>query len=172
MLEQVPTLRAFAKSLCGNPDRADDLVQDTLMRAWSAQDSFAAGTNIRAWLFTILRNSYYGDLRRRRYEVEDPDGAIAQQVAAPGGQESAVEFSELEVALARMPANLREVLILVGASGLSYEEAAAITGVAVGTIKSRVNRARERLTRMMEGLADDSEAGMPGDAMAPASEPV
>ena len=145
ILAAVPKLRAFAISLSGNVDRADDLVQETLMRALANIDSFQPGTNLQAWLFTILRNLFRSEYRKRKREVEDADGRHAESMVSPAEQEGQLEFKELRVALGKLPQDQREALILVGASGFSYEEAAAICGCAVGTIKSRVNRARTRL---------------------------
>jgi RNA polymerase sigma-70 factor (ECF subfamily) len=153
MLSAVPSLRAFAISLSGNVDRADDLVQETLMRAIANIDSFQPGTNMSAWLFTILRNLFRSEYRKRRREVEDTDGSYAESLKSHPEQHSRVEFEEFRQALAKLPPDQREALILVGASGFSYEEAAAICECAVGTIKSRVNRAR---TRLAELLAIDS----------------
>ena len=153
MLGAVPSLRAFAISLSGNVDRADDLVQETLLRAMANIDSFQPGTNMSAWLFTILRNLFRSEYRKRRREVEDSDGSYAESLKSHPEQHSRVEFEEFRTALAKLPPDQREALILVGASGFSYEEAAAICECAVGTIKSRVNRAR---TRLAELLAIDS----------------
>src|SRR5215469_14512590 len=147
MLAAVPSLRAFAISLCGNVDRADDLVQETLLRAMANIDSFQPGTNMSAWLFTILRNLFRSEYRKRRREVEDTDGSYAESLKSHPEQHSRVEFEEFRVALGKLPPDQREALILVGASGFSYEEAAAICDCAVGTIKSRVNRGRTRLIR-------------------------
>src|SRR3954454_9707404 len=149
MLGAVPSLRAFAISLCGNVDRADDLVQETLLRALANIDSFQPGTNMSAWLFTILRNLFRCEYRKRRREVEDTDGSYAESMKSHPEQNSRVEFEEFRTALAKLPADQREALILVGASGFSYEEAAAICECAVGTIKSRVNRARTRLAGLL-----------------------
>jgi RNA polymerase sigma-70 factor, ECF subfamily len=149
MLAAVPSLRAFAISLCGNVDRADDLVQETLLRALASINSFQPGTNMPAWLFTILRNLFRSEYRKRRREVEDTDGSYAESLTTQPEQTSHVEFAEFRNALARLPDDQREALILVGATGFSYEEAAAICGCAVGTIKSRVNRARTRLAKLM-----------------------
>jgi RNA polymerase sigma-70 factor, ECF subfamily len=146
VLAAVPSLRAFAISLCGNVDRADDLVQETLLRALANIDSFEPGSNMPAWLFTILRNLFRSEYRKRRREVEDADGTYAQSLKSQPEQSGHVEFQEFRAALAKLPPDQREALILVGASGFSYEEAAEICGCAVGTIKSRVNRARARLT--------------------------
>src|SRR3569623_2125349 len=129
ILGSVPSQRAIAISLCGNVDRADDLVQETLLRALANIDSFQPGTNMSAWLFTILRNHFRSEYRKRRREVEDSDGHYPETLKSQPDQ--------------------REALILVGASGFSYEEAAHICGCAVGTIKSRVNRARTRLAELM-----------------------
>ena len=156
VLAAVPSLRAFAISLSGNVDRADDLVQETLLRALVNIDSFQPGTNLSAWLFTILRNLFRSEYRKRRREVEDGDGTYAESLKSQPEQEARVEFREFRAALAKLPSDQREALILVGASGFSYEEAAGICGCAVGTIKSRVNRARTRLAELMsiESLDD------------------
>ena len=156
VLGAVPSLRAFAISLCGNVDRADDLVQETLLRALANIQSFQPGTNMSAWLFTILRNHFRSEYRKRRREVEDSDGHYAETLKTQPDQYGQVEFKEFQVALTQLPADQREALILVGASGFSYEEAANICGCAVGTIKSRVNRARTRLAELMNiAGADD-----------------
>lgn len=149
VLAAVPSLRAFAISLCGNVDRADDLVQETLLRALANINSFQPGTNMSAWLFTILRNHFRSEYRKRRREVEDGDGSYAETLKSHPEQYGRVEFEEFRVALAKLPPDQREALVLVGASGFSYEEAATICGCAVGTIKSRVNRARTRLSELM-----------------------
>ena len=156
MLGAVPSLRAFAISLSGNVDRADDLVQETLMRAIANIESFQPGTNMSAWLFTILRNLFRSEYRKRRREVEDADGSYADTLKSQPEQSSRLEFNEFRVALDKLPPDQREALILVGASGFSYEEAAAICECAVGTIKSRVNRARTRLADLLsiEGAED------------------
>jgi RNA polymerase sigma-70 factor, ECF subfamily len=156
VLGAVPSLRAFAISLCGNVDRADDLVQETLMRAIANIDSFQPGTNLSAWLFTILRNHFRSEYRKRRREVEDGEGRYAETLKTQPEQYAQVEFREFREALAKLPAEQREALVLVGASGFSYEEAAHICECAVGTIKSRVNRARTRLAELMsiDGVDD------------------
>src|SRR5205823_13092285 len=133
ILASVPSLRAFAISLCGNVDRADDLVQETLLRALANIDSFQPGSNMPAWLFTILRNLFRSEYRKRRREVEDADGSYAESLKSQPEQQSRVEFEEFRVALAKLPQDQREALLLVGASGFSYEEAAAICSCAVGT---------------------------------------
>jgi RNA polymerase sigma-70 factor, ECF subfamily len=149
MLAAVPSLRAFAISLSGNVDRADDLVQETLLRAIANIESFQPGTNMSAWMFTILRNLFRSEYRKRRREVEDTDGSYADTLKSHPEQGSHLEFKEFKVALGKLPPDQREALILVGASGFSYEEAAAICECAVGTIKSRVNRARTRLADLL-----------------------
>jgi RNA polymerase sigma-70 factor (ECF subfamily) len=156
ILATVPSLRAFAISLSGNSDRADDLVQETLLRALAHIDSFQPGSNMPAWLFTILRNLFRSDYRKRRREVEDADGSYAKTLKSQPGQHAHLEFEEFRAALDKLPQDQREALILVGASGFSYEDAAAICGCAVGTIKSRVNRARSKLSAMLyvEGAED------------------
>ena len=150
----IPALRAFAWSLSHNGSDADDLVQDTLIKAWTNRDKFEPGTNLRAWLFTILRNTYYTAVLRRRREVRDETGEYAGMLKTPATQEWSVAMRSLQAALQKLPAEHREALILVGAAGLSYEEAAEICGCALGTIKSRVNRARARLLKVMD--ADDA----------------
>jgi RNA polymerase sigma-70 factor (ECF subfamily) len=146
----IPALRAFAWSLSHNASDADDLVQDTLIKAWTNRDKFEDGTNLRAWLFTILRNTYYTNVVRRRREVRDEDGVHAASLTSPASQDWSVAMTALEAALKRLPDEHREALILVGGAGLTYEEAAEICGCALGTIKSRVNRARGRLLKLME----------------------
>jgi len=166
MLAAVPSLRAFAISLSGNMDRADDLVQETLLRAMANIQSFQPGTNLSAWLFTILRNLFRSEYRKRRREVEDPDGGYAETLRSHPEQHGRVEFEEFRVALAKLPADQREALVLVGASGFSYEEAAAICECAVGTIKSRVNRARTRLAELLSiDGADDFGPDQPTRAI-------
>jgi RNA polymerase sigma-70 factor (ECF subfamily) len=150
MLAAVPGLRAFAMSLCGKFDRADDLVQETLIRAIANIHSFTPGTNLSAWLFTILRNQFRSEYRKRRREVEDADGSYLDGLHSAPEQHSRLAFRELFAALAKMPLEQREALLLVGASGFSYDEAAEICAVAVGTIKSRVNRARTLLAALLD----------------------
>lgn len=162
MLAAVPNLRAFAVSLCGDVDRANDLIQETLLRAWAHLDSFEPGTNMSAWLFTILRNHFRTEYRKRRREVEDADGGYAERLTTPEAQTGHIEFEELRQALAQLPPDQREALILIGASGFSYEEAAQICDCAVGTIKSRVNRARAKLAEILahegaENAGQDAE---------------
>ncbi|MFC4626307.1 RNA polymerase sigma factor [Daeguia caeni] len=161
LLASLPSLRAFAVSLIGQADRADDLVQDTIMRAWAKQDSFVPGTNIKAWLFTILRNGYYTQMRKHDREVQDTDGLFSERLAIHPSQYGALDMQDFRVALEQLPDDQREAIILVGASGFSYEEAADICGCAVGTVKSRVSRARARL---QEILQIESEADYGPDA--------
>lgn len=155
LVAEMSSLRAFGVSLCGDKERADDLVQETLFKAWNHLDSFREGTNLKAWLFTILRNTYFSERRKRRREVEDADGSYAAQLASPPEQPGHMEMQDFRAVLARLPDDQREALILVGAAGFSYEEAAQISGCPVGTIKSRVNRARSRLADLL-GLAEDA----------------
>jgi len=160
----IPALRAFAWSLSRNGSDADDLVQDTLIKAWSNRDKFEPGTNLRAWLFTILRNTYYTNVLRRRREVRDEQGEYASMLKTPATQDWTVAVRSLQVALQQLPEEHREALILVGAAGLSYEEAADICGCALGTIKSRVNRARARLLKILD--AEDASDVMALESMA------
>ena len=155
MLDLIPSLRGFAVSLTGDSERGDDLVQETLMKAWANFGSFTEGTNLRAWLFTILRNEFYSQMRKKGREVEDVDGSYAAKLAVHPSQQAHIDLAELRKALATIPSDQREALILVAASGFSYEEAATICGCAVGTIKSRVNRARVRLTDIMKVDEDE-----------------
>ncbi|MEM1343900.1 MAG: sigma-70 family RNA polymerase sigma factor [Pseudomonadota bacterium] len=146
LVAHLPELRAFARGLTRDAVAADDLVQETLMKAWTNLDKFQAGTNMRAWLFTIQRNTFYTLARRRKWEVEDAEGTHAARLVQKPAQEGAVALRDFETAFAKLPSEQREALTLVGAAGMSYEEAAEICGCAVGTVKSRVNRARLRLT--------------------------
>jgi RNA polymerase sigma-70 factor (ECF subfamily) len=156
LIREIPNLRAFAASLSGSMQLADDLVQDTLLKAWGNSEKFEPGTSLRAWLFTILRNTYYSLYRKRGREVQDSEGTYAERMATHGNQESHLDLADFRKALAKLPEEQREVLIMVGATGLSYEEAAEICGVAIGTIKSRVNRARTKLAELLSiGSVDD-----------------
>lgn len=158
LLGAIPALRAFAFSLTYDLDRSDDLVQDTLVRAWTKADSFTRGTNLTAWLFTILRNLFYSEQRKRKREVEDADGQHAGRLTSLPEQEVRLEMQEFRSALDALPVTQREALVLVGAQSFTYEEAAAICGVAVGTMKSRVSRARGRLIDML-GMNGTGEIG-------------
>jgi RNA polymerase sigma-70 factor, ECF subfamily len=162
VLDAVPRLRAFAISLCGNIDRADDLVQETMLRAFANIHSFQLGTNLTAWLFTILRNHFRSEYRKRRREVEDVDGSYTERLKSQPEQLGHVEFGEFRLALGKLPTDQREALILVGAAGFSYDDAADVCGCAVGTIKSRVNRARARLAELLS--ITSGEAFGPDDA--------
>ncbi|MBI3437124.1 MAG: sigma-70 family RNA polymerase sigma factor [Proteobacteria bacterium] len=163
LIELLPSLRAFARSLAHNAAQADDLVQDTLVKALANVDRFEQGTNLRAWLFTILRNHYYSLLRKSKREIEDAEGRHAARIAVRPEQDGSVDLEDFKVAFAQLAPDHREVLTLVGASGCSYEEAAAICGCAVGTIKSRVNRARRKLSDIL-GLEDEDAGAVVPDA--------
>ncbi|ABV95565.1 RNA polymerase sigma factor (plasmid) [Dinoroseobacter shibae DFL 12 = DSM 16493] len=156
IVEHLSAMRAFAVSLTRNSATADDLVQDTLVKAWSNIDKFQAGTNMRAWLFTILRNTYYSLRRKRKREVEDTEGEMAAGLAQKPDHDGRLQMREFGEAFAELPDEQREALILVGAGGFSYEEAAEMCGVRIGTIKSRVNRARNKLTELLEMSEDDA----------------
>jgi RNA polymerase sigma-70 factor, ECF subfamily len=156
LIAAIPGLRAFGLSLTARNDRADDLVQETLMKAWKHHDSFEAGSNLKAWLYTILRNEFYSQLRKRRREVEDADGFYSSRAAVHPEQDGHLDMADLRAALAKLPEDQREAIVLVGASGFSYEEAAEICGVAVGTIKSRVNRARGKLADLLKIGSDET----------------
>lgn len=156
LLGAIPSLRAFAMSLAQNADKADDLVQETLVKAWDKQTSFQMGTNLKAWVFTILRNEFYSQMRKRGREVQDSDGVITARLAVHPAQQGSLDLDDFRSALETLPEDQREAIILIGASGFSYEEAAEICGCAVGTIKSRVSRARSRLQEILNvsGEAD------------------
>jgi RNA polymerase sigma-70 factor, ECF subfamily len=156
LLAAIPSLRAFAVSLSQNSDKADDLVQETLVKAWDKHESFQPGTNLKAWLFTILRNEFYSQMRKRGREVQDTDGAMTARLAVHPSQHGKLDLQDFRGALEQLPEDQREAIILIGASGFSYEEAAEICGCAIGTIKSRVSRARTRLQDILKvsGEAD------------------
>ena len=158
--DHLSALRAFAISLSGDVSAADDLVQDTIVKAWTNIDKFEPGTNMRAWLFTILRNTFYSVKRKRKREVADPDGIHAAKLSEKPAHDGRLAFNDFRRAFARLSPEHREVLILAGASGFSYDEVAEMTGVAVGTVKSRVNRARARLCALL-GL-DEGDNPIPG----------
>jgi RNA polymerase sigma-70 factor (ECF subfamily) len=149
LVASVPNLRAFAISLCGDVHRADDLVQETLIKAWSHHASFEEGTNLKAWLFTILRNTYISELRKLGREVRDHDGDLSARLAHHPEQHGHLDFLDFTRALTELSPEQREALMLVGAESFSYEEAAEITGCEVGTVKSRVHRARVRLAQLL-----------------------
>ncbi len=160
----IPHLRAFGRSLSGSRDVADDLVQETLMKAWAARERFQAGTNMRAWTFIILRNHFLSQMRRSRFKGEWDDLVADRMLAAPAGQDKQIELADLQRALLQLPPSQREALILVGAGGFAYEEAAEICGVAVGTIKSRVARGRAALEHLLEdGLLPPRRRNESGD---------
>ena len=150
LAQVIPHLRAFGRSLSGNRDTADDLVQETLLKAWAARQRFQAGTNMRAWTFIILRNLFLSQMRRSKFKGEWDDLTADKLLAAPASQDRHVELGDMQRALMELPETQREALILVGAGGFAYEEAAEICGCAVGTIKSRVARGRAALEQIME----------------------
>jgi RNA polymerase sigma-70 factor, ECF subfamily len=150
LLACIPHLRAYARFLTGNRERADDLVQDALVRALTASHQFQAGTNLKAWIFTILRNLFYNEIRKNRLKVQSIDDIPGDGPATPPTQDANLEFADFRRAFWQLGQSQREVLIMVGASGLSYEEAAAICQCAVGTIKSRVSRARRELLKILQ----------------------
>ena len=166
LLDLIPFLRAFARSLCGNQETADDLAQETLVKAWQARGMFAPGTNLKAWLFTILRNQFYSD-RRRAWRQAPWDQDAAERIPGSSSEQSwAAELSDTARALSCLSDEQREALILVGAGGFSYEDAAAICKCAVGTVKSRVARARKSLLAILDGEEPLPQASQPqeGDA--------
>lgn len=164
LIQIIPSLRAFAVSLCGTKDKADDLVQEALTKAWAKKDRFEPGTNFKAWMFTILRNHYYSQYRKSRREVSDGDGLLTASLAVHPEQQGHIDLAEMRKALQQLPDHQREAIMLVAAEGLSYEEVADICNCAVGTIKSRVNRARAQLAAILN-LSDVSDYG-PDDHIA------
>lgn len=168
MIALIPSLRAFARGLCGNRDMADDLAQEAMARAWAARDSFAMGTNFRAWMFMIVRNQFYTTIRKNaRMTSWDPEAA-ERRLVSPAAQEGIIDLADVERAMARLPAEQREMLMLVAAGGMSYEEAAEITGCPLGTVKSRIARGRIALARMIDGEGDASEVQTSAQSRKPA----
>ena len=163
IVEHLAAMRAFAVSLTRNSALADDIVQDALVKAWSNIDKFEPGTNMRAWLFTILRNTFYSYHRKHKREVQDSEGALSENLSSKPDHDGRLQMRDFNTAFAMLNEEQREALVLVGAGGFSYEEAAETCGVAVGTIKSRVNRARARLAQLMH--LDDDEAIEATDAV-------
>lgn len=160
LVEHVSHLRAFAISLCGDREYSDDLVQETLLKALKNMHTFRPGTNMRSWLFTILRNTYFSDRRRACREVPDEDGVMAASLSAAPAQEPNLELKEFQRALSRLNGHQREALMLIGAAGFSYDEAAAICGCSSGTVKSRVNRARAKLCQILSPRPEDMPLNM------------
>ncbi|MEE4187960.1 MAG: RNA polymerase sigma factor [Roseobacter sp.] len=163
LIEHLPAMRAFAISLTRNTSAADDLVQDSVEKAWTNLDSFEQGTNMRAWLFTILRNTFYSSRRKSKREVADVDGVHTEALAEKPAHDGRLQMTDFRAAFAQLSDEQREALLLVGASGFSYEEAAQMCDVAVGTMKSRTGRGRQRLAELME-LEDEDALEMTDDA--------
>lgn len=149
LISLMPNLRGFAMSLCRNRSLADDMMQDTIVKAWAKIDTFEPGSNMKAWLFTILRNTYYTRHQKMKREVSDKDGAFTDTLSVKPDHDGRLQMRDFKTAFETLPDEQREALMLVGAQGFSYEEAAGTVGVAIGTIKSRVNRARAALTELM-----------------------
>ncbi len=161
LLAAIPALRGFARGLCGNRDLADDLAQDALTKAWAARDSYMPGTHFRAWLFRILRNHYFS-LGRRAHRFAPWDEALADRMlVTPATQGDGIDVADVQRGLATLPAEQREALLLVSASGLSVEQAAAVMGCAIGTVKSRVSRGRAALQVYMNGGNPPADAADP-----------
>lgn len=154
LLTVLPHLRAFARGLSGRPDFADDLVQEAAIKAWTARDRYTAGTNMRAWTFAILRNHYLSELRKSKRQTDLDEGAVERMLVMEADQEGPLHLGDMEKALQKLAPERREAVLLVGASGFSYEEAAEIAGCPIGTMKSRVARARADLARMLNGEAE------------------
>jgi RNA polymerase sigma-70 factor (ECF subfamily) len=165
LVKLIPHLRAFARTLCGDATAADDLAQDAVMKAWDARASFQIGTNMKAWTFMILRNQFYSEKRRSWRSTQLDQEAAERTLVATDDPEAPVALDEMRLALGMLPTEQREALILVGAGGFAYEEAADICGCAVGTVKSRVSRARRALQGILEQGAYDRDGKPAGDAM-------
>src|SRR3954468_3384852 len=161
----IPHLRAFARTLAGDPASADDLAQDAMMKAWDARGSYQMGTNMKAWTFMILRNQFYSDKRRSWRSTQLDQEAAERTLVAVDDPEAPVALDELRLGLTMLPPEQREALILVGAGGFAYEEAADICGCAVGTVKSRVSRARRALQGILDDGAYDRDGRPAGEAM-------
>ena len=161
----IPHLRAFARTLAGDPTGADDLAQDALIKAWDARASYQMGTNMKAWTFMILRNQFYSEKRRSWRQIQLDQEAAERTLVAVDNPEAPVALDELRLGLAMLPPEQREALILVGAGGFAYEEAADICGCAVGTVKSRVSRVRRSLQALLEAGAYDRDGKSASDAM-------
>jgi RNA polymerase sigma-70 factor (ECF subfamily) len=161
----IPHLRAFARTLSGDPTAADDLAQDAMMKAWDARASFEMGTNMKAWTFMILRNQFYSEKRRSWRQTQLDQEAAERTLVAVDDPEAPVALDELRQGLAMLPIEQREALVLVGAGGFAYEEAAAICECAVGTVKSRVSRARRALQGILESGAYTRDGSAAGEAM-------
>jgi RNA polymerase sigma-70 factor, ECF subfamily len=161
----IPHLRAFARTLCGDAAAADDLAQDAVLKAWDARSSFQMGTNMKAWTFMILRNQFYSEKRRSWRQSQLDQEAAERTLVAADDPEAPVALDEMRLAMRMLPSEQREALILVGAGGFAYEEAADICGCAVGTVKSRVSRARRALQSILERGAYDRDGSPAGDAM-------
>jgi RNA polymerase sigma-70 factor (ECF subfamily) len=165
LVKLIPHLRAFARTLTGNAAQADDLAQDAMIKAWDARKSFQLGTNMKAWTFMILRNQFYSDKRRSWRQIQLDQEAAERTLVAVDNPEAPLALDELRLAMAMLPDEQREALILVGAGGFAYEEAADICGCAIGTVKSRVSRARKALQGILEAGDYDRDGGSAGDAM-------
>ena len=165
LVKLIPHLRAFARTLAGEPAGADDLAQDAMMKAWDARASFQMGTNMKAWTFMILRNQFYSEKRRSWRQTQLDQEAAERTLVAVDDPEAPVALDELRLSLAQLPPEQREALILVGAGGFAYEEAADICGCAVGTVKSRVSRARRALHAILEDGSYVRDGSAAGDAM-------
>ena len=165
LVQLIPHLRAFARTLTGDPTAADDLAQDAMMKAWDARNSFQLGTNMKAWTFMILRNQFYSDKRRSWRQIQLDQEAAERTLVAIDDPSAPLALDELRRAMLVLPEEQREALVLIGAGGFAYEEAAEICGCAVGTVKSRVSRARRALQATLEDGRYDTDGRAAGEAM-------
>jgi RNA polymerase sigma-70 factor (ECF subfamily) len=158
MIDCLPHLRAYGRSLTRNPDMADDLVQDTIVRAIGGRESFQEGTNLKAWLFAILRNKFLDDRRRKRGYYERIETAVHERLTCPPSQDAAVEFANVATVFWSLSAPHREILMLIGVNGLNYEEAADVLGCPIGTVRSRLSRARAELQKKLNAADGDESS--------------
>lgn len=165
LTELIPHMRAFARGLCGGAHQGDDLAQEALLRAWQARASYQPGTNLKAWTFMIVRNQFYSD-KRRSWRTQPLDQEVAERtLVARDNPMATLELDEVRRALAMLPEEQRDALIMIGAGGLAYEEVAEMAGCAVGTIKSRVSRARDRLALILAEGSYEADDIAPSRAM-------
>ena len=165
LVSLIPHLRAFGRSLCGSAVHGDDLAQDALAKALASRHSYTPGTNMKAWTFMILRNQFYSEKRRSWRQSQLDQEAAERTLVAVDDPEAPVALDELRLGLGMLPPEQREALILVGAGGFAYEEAAEICNCAVGTVKSRVSRARRALQTILEDGAYNRDGHSAQDAM-------
>ena len=150
LLKTIPLLKSYARTLTPSPDAADDLLQETLLLAWEKRCGLRDIKQIKSWLYAIMRNRFYSVVRRAKNEVEDPDDERALELAVSAPQDSVLELNDVTKALGQLPHEQQQSLMLICIERLSYDEAAGICGCAIGTLKSRVSRARSALLKQVQ----------------------